>query len=236
MPRSPGHGRGSLGDHIRAWPQAVADQSLAADPFAITCKNCARLPAFPATPIILNAKWLQRNGRWLAFPPGGKEAELHDIHRTLGPICSAVDLPVSACTAPSILLLSDPARTPALTPGSQIDLTPSTKVLLPSADPPSFGSAASPRFPHRSLIYEAARFPFNVTEEDASGSFCLQIFGFEGIWGSVPCEAHSSCWYWRAPLPSHTSFQPRVILPAESQEKAIRVAGYCGETLLLVLN
>lgn len=144
MPCSPGHGRGSLGDNSRAWPQAVADQTLAVDPFAITYKNCAYLPAFPATPIILNAKWIQRNGRWLAFPPGGKESELHDIHSTFGPICSAVDLPVSAFTTPSILLLSDPARTPSLTPGSRIDLTSSTKVLLPSADPPPVSARQPP--------------------------------------------------------------------------------------------
>lgn len=37
------------------------------------------------------------------FPPGGKEAELLDMHCMFSSISLAVDLPVLDCTRPSVL-------------------------------------------------------------------------------------------------------------------------------------
>lgn len=87
---------GTVGEVLgECWSLATntADQTLTVDPFAITYKKCAYLSVFQATPIILNAKWIWWNGRWLAFSPGGKEVESQEIYGTFSPICSAVDLP-----------------------------------------------------------------------------------------------------------------------------------------------
>lgn len=103
--------------------QTMANQTPALDPFTVICKKYVYLPTLQVTPIILNANCIQWNGRWLAFPPEGKEAELPDTYCTFSP---AIDLPVPDFTRPSILLLSDTARTPSLTPKILIKLTPTT--------------------------------------------------------------------------------------------------------------